>query len=104
MEETDEQVCKLLPELRKEKVMEEISNEVLLLAQQPDLEIDTEDADQAVQNFAEKLAIEALVEVEAQKIAEEQETEKEPTEATGSRRICRKFLKVKKGKLSLFTP
>jgi hypothetical protein len=76
----------------KEKVMEEISNEVLLLAQQLDLEIDTEDTDQPVQK------------VEAQKITEEQETEKQPTRATGSRKICRKFLKIKKGKLSLFTP
>jgi hypothetical protein len=73
--------------------LEEISNEVLLLAQQLDLEIDTEDTGQPVQNLAEELAIEDLMEVEAQKIAEEQETENQPTKATGSRRICRKFLK-----------
>jgi len=84
--------------------MEEIRNGVLLLAQLFDLEIDTEDTDQPVQNLAEELAIEDLMDVEAQKIAEEQEAEKQPTETTGSRRICRKFLKVKKGKLSLFTP
>jgi hypothetical protein len=45
--------------------MEENSNEVLLLAQQLDLEIDTDDTDQPVQKL------------EAQKIAEEQETEKQ---------------------------
>jgi len=70
--------------------MEEISYGVLLLAQQLDLENDTKDTDQPVQNLAEELAIEDLMEVEAQKMAEEQETEKQPTEATGSRRICRK--------------
>ena len=89
--------------------MEEISYGVLLLAQQLDLENDTKDTDQPVQNLAEELAIEDLMEVEAQKMAEEQETEKQPTEATGSRRICRKKSKKKRkkkkrGKLSLFTP
>lgn len=82
--------------------MEEISNEVLPLAQQLDLEIDTEDIDQPVQNLAEELAIEDFMEVEAQKIAEEQETEKQPTKATGPRRICRIFLKVKKRKIVPF--
>jgi hypothetical protein len=38
--------------------MEEISNGVVLLAQQLYLEIDTEDTDQPVQNLAEELAIE----------------------------------------------
>lgn len=47
--------------------MEEIGNEVMLLAQL-DLEVDTEDTDQPVQNLAEELAIENLMEVEAQKL------------------------------------
>lgn len=55
----------------KEKAMEEISNEVLLLAQQLDLEIDTEDTDQPVQNLAEELDIEDLMEVEASACREE---------------------------------
>jgi len=51
----------------KEKAMEEIRNGVLLLAQHLDLETDTEDTDQPVQNLAEELATGDLMEVEAQK-------------------------------------
>ena len=74
MEETDEQVLNYYWSFAKEKAMEEISNEVLLLAQLFDLETDTEDTDQPGQNLAEELAIEDLMEVETQKIAEKQET------------------------------
>ena len=42
----------------EEKVMEEISNGIVLLAQQLDLEIDTEDTDQPVENLAEELTVE----------------------------------------------
>jgi len=90
----------------KEKAMEEIRNGVLLLAQQLDLEIDTEDTDQPVQNLAEELAIEDLMEVETQKNCGGARDRKTANQSNRIKKNLKKIFesKKKKRKIVPFTP
>lgn len=84
--------------------MEEIMNGALLFAQQLDLEIDTEDTDQPVQNLAEELTIEDFMEVEAQKNCKEARDRKTANRNNRIKKNLQKIFKSKKRKTVPFTP
>lgn len=86
--------------------MEEISNGVVLLAQQLCLDTDSENTDQPAENLAEELVSEDLMELEAERTAEKQDREKEKNLQPEQQRYrdLQKILKFKAGKLFLSLP